>query len=214
MLMGMEDFGDGTPQESVSTDPTMADPTVTEALTKTRRVQVKLTADKLLSDKGLPYLMKHAPKRLRISTSRNSPYDNLSHIVRFYQLWAHELFPKAKFKDFVKITRGLKNDRALKEYRTNLCLDEMAPTRTPRHESPQDRGQQEQNGEINHNALQGQKHGNEEANNALQDDDDDLYTDSAIDARVREQETMLDTQVEEDFHEDEEALEAMKEMGF
>ncbi|CDH11754.1 uncharacterized protein ZBAI_03540 [Zygosaccharomyces bailii ISA1307] len=190
----------GEPRDSLATDPTIADPTtVAEALSKTRRTQVKLTADRLLSDKGLPHLVRHGPKRLRISTSRNTPYENLSQIVRFYQLWAHELYPKAKFRDFVKITRGLKNDRALKEYRTNLCLNEMAPNT---HESPQDQGPNEEHASVH------------EAVNHVEQDDEDIYTDSLIKAQAEGQEEMFDTQLEEDFDEDHDALEVMKDMGF
>ena len=104
-------------------DPTIADPTAIAA--KKRRPQVKLTAEKLLSDKGLPYVLKNAHKRIRIS-SRKNPYDNLSNIIQFYQLWAHELFPKAKFKDFMKICQTVgKTDPVLREYRVSLFRDEM-----------------------------------------------------------------------------------------
>ncbi|CAI4035525.1 hypothetical protein SMKI_13G1740 [Saccharomyces mikatae IFO 1815] len=104
-------------------DPTIADPTA--IVTKRRRPQVKLTAEKLLSDKGLPYILKNAHKRIRISSRKNS-YDNLSGIIQFYQLWAHELFPKAKFKDFMKICQTMgKTDPVLREYRVSLFRDEM-----------------------------------------------------------------------------------------
>lgn len=112
------------------TDPTAAnilgditDPT--SVLTKTRKPMVKLTAEKLLSDKGLPYLMKNGPKRLYISKRKNA-HDNFSQILQFYQLWAHELYPKAKFKDFIKLCQTLgKNDRVLREYRMDLYRKEM-----------------------------------------------------------------------------------------
>ncbi|KOG97390.1 Csm3p [Saccharomyces eubayanus] len=104
-------------------DPTIADPTAIAS--KKRRPQVKLTAEKLLSDKGLPYVLKNAHKRIRIS-SRKNPYDNLSNIIQFYQLWAHELFPKAKFKDFMKICQTVgKTDPVLREYRVSLFRNEM-----------------------------------------------------------------------------------------
>lgn len=49
-------------------DPTIADPTAITA--RKRRPQVKLTAEKLLSDKGLPYVLKNAHKRIRISSKK------------------------------------------------------------------------------------------------------------------------------------------------
>lgn len=49
-------------------EPTIADPTAITA--RKRRPQVKLTAEKLLSDKGLPYVLKNAHKRIRISSKK------------------------------------------------------------------------------------------------------------------------------------------------
>lgn len=127
--LGLVGTFDGTNNDPTVVDPTIADPTATDTLRK-RRVQVKLTAERLLSEKGLPYLLKHGPKRVRISRKRKSAYNNLSHIIQFYQLWAHELFPKAKFKDFLKLCHTLgKSDKVLREYRTNLYRYEMG-TRT------------------------------------------------------------------------------------
>lgn len=103
--------------------PTEVDPTLVEV--KTRKPRVKLTAEKLLSRKGLPYVMENGPKRCRISKRRN-PYENLTSVLQFYQLWAHELFPKAKFKDFVSLCHTLgKGDKELREYRTNLVKKDM-----------------------------------------------------------------------------------------
>ena len=110
-------------------DPTIIDPTAvdpTEVAVKARRPQVKLTAEKLMSPKGLPYVMKKAPKVIRISNSRRSAHDNLSKIIMFYHVWAHSLFPKAKFRDFVKLCNTLgKNDSVLREYRMNLFRADM-----------------------------------------------------------------------------------------
>lgn len=113
-------------------DPTIngADPTSTEQdptliSGTTRKPRVKLTAEKLLSKKGLPYVVQHAPKSCRIS-KKKSPYDNLTGFLQFYQLWAHELYPKAKFKDFVALCGSLgRTDRDLREYRTNLIRKDM-----------------------------------------------------------------------------------------
>ncbi|SCU83034.1 LAME_0C03752g1_1 [Lachancea meyersii CBS 8951] len=104
-------------------DPQLSDPTAITA--RTRRPQVKLTAEKLCSAKGLPKVMKEAPKRIRISKRRSS-YENLTQFLQFYQLWANDLFPKAKFHDFVAICRTLgKTDRELREYRIELLRQEL-----------------------------------------------------------------------------------------
>ncbi|CCH58797.1 hypothetical protein TBLA_0A10180 [Henningerozyma blattae CBS 6284] len=104
-------------------DPIISDPAA--VVTRTRVPQIKLTSERLLCQKGLPFIMKNAPKRIRIS-KRKSNYDNLSNIVQFYQLWAHELFPKARFKDFIKLTHDLgKTDRQLREYRLDLLCSQL-----------------------------------------------------------------------------------------
>ncbi|CDO96550.1 unnamed protein product [Kluyveromyces dobzhanskii CBS 2104] len=110
-------------------DPTMAgesevgDPTVLSATT--RKPRIKLTAEKLLSKKGLPYLVKHAPRSCRVN-KKKSAYDNLTNILQFYQLWAHDLYPRAKFKDFISLCESLgKNDKELREYRINLVRKDM-----------------------------------------------------------------------------------------
>ncbi|CUS22262.1 LAQU0S05e01376g1_1 [Lachancea quebecensis] len=104
-------------------DAPLQDPTAIAA--RARRPQVKLTAEKLCSAKGLPAIMKHAPRRLRISKRRSS-YDNLCHLLQFYQLWAHDLYPKAKFHDFVALCRNLgKTDPQLREYRIELLRQEL-----------------------------------------------------------------------------------------
>lgn len=127
------------PNVDPTVDPTNVDPTIpldptdvgstaldpTVIAVKTRRPQVKLTTERLLSNGGLPYVMKKAPKSIRISSRKNAQ-QNLSQIVQFYQLWAHELFPKAKFRDFIKLCETLgKTDKTLREYRSNLYRAEM-----------------------------------------------------------------------------------------
>ncbi|SCU91272.1 LAMI_0E05314g1_1 [Lachancea mirantina] len=102
----------------------LRDPTV--VTTTRRRPQVKLTSEKLLSARGLPHVAKHAPKHARIS-SRKSAYENLCHFLQFYQLWAHDLYPKAKFRDFVSLCDTLgRTDRPLREYRLQLLQAEMS----------------------------------------------------------------------------------------
>ncbi|CCE62403.1 hypothetical protein TPHA_0C02500 [Tetrapisispora phaffii CBS 4417] len=109
--------------DPTAVDSTMNDPTA--VVTKKRKPIVKLTAERLLSDNGLPYVMKNARKRIHISKNK-SPCDNFNNILLFYQLWAHNLYPKAKFKDFIKLAQGLgKSDKILREYRSALFRKEM-----------------------------------------------------------------------------------------
>lgn len=224
MLMGLDpvgesaDFdGNGNDRSDPSgpnnddptmTDPTMADPTMADALTKTRRVQPKLTSDILLSDRGLPYLVKHGPKRLRISTSRNKPYDNLSHIVQFYQLWAHELYPRAKFKDFVKLCQNMKNNKEVRSYRTELCLREMNPARSMSLDGDDDIYQESSIREPTTTEKEPEKYRQDgsapSAETGIQQEEQD-----GLDT----QGPLLETR-DEDLQEDEDAMEVMKELGF
>ncbi|AET38031.1 Csm3p Ecym_2288 [Eremothecium cymbalariae DBVPG len=100
-----------------------ADPTTIEI--KRSRTVVKLHYERLVSSKGLPYLLKNGPKYGRISKRRDT-YQNLCHLLQFYQLWAHELYPKAKFKDFVSVCDRLgKTDKLLRQYRMELIREEL-----------------------------------------------------------------------------------------
>lgn len=125
--LGEYDGADPTVAGSMLADPilTVADPTATEGL-RARRAQVKLTSERLLAEKGLPWVLKNGPKRIRISRKKRSTYDNLNHIIQFYQLWAHELYPKAKFDDFIKLCHTLgKNDKVLRQFREDVFRKEM-----------------------------------------------------------------------------------------
>lgn len=127
-VAGTVDAGTGSVETESLLDPTLVDPTAVVGSLKRRRPQVKLTGELLVGERGLPYVMKHAPRRIRIS-KRRTAHDNLSHIIQFYQLWAHDLFPKARFDDFVKLCQSLgKSDKILREYRKNVYLREIYGT--------------------------------------------------------------------------------------
>lgn len=106
------------------TEPPVFDPTA--VITTKRRVQVKLTGERLMDpERGLPHLMKIGKKRIHISKNKSS-FENLSNIVQVYQLWAHQLYPKAKFKDFIKLSQQLgRTDRVLREYRKSVIRKEL-----------------------------------------------------------------------------------------
>lgn len=120
----------GTEQAGVEETPQLRaeapafDPTA--VITTKRRVQVKLTGDKMMDpERGLPHLMKIGKKRLHISKNKSS-YENLSNIVQVYQLWAHQLYPKAKFNDFIKLSQQLgRSDKILREYRKKVIRQEL-----------------------------------------------------------------------------------------
>ncbi|QLL34217.1 hypothetical protein HG536_0G00740 [Torulaspora globosa] len=189
----------GSTNSETLVDPTLVDPTAVVGSLRRRTPQIKLTAERLVGERGLPYVMKHAPKAIRISKKRNA-HDNLSHIIQFYQLWAHDLFPKARFGDFIRLCHSLgKSDKMLREYRKNLYRHEM-------------------------HGEESMQPSDVRAGNAEDLEEDDIYTAASqqpAEAPERsvdeppastEQDQNLDTQ--EMFVEDEDAMEAMRELGF
>lgn len=193
--------------ESEIVDPTVADPTVTAPL-KRRKPQVKLTAERLLGEKGLPYVMKHAPKRIRIS-KRRSAHDNLSQIVQFYQLWAHELYPKARFNDFVKLCQSLgKSDKLLREYRRNLYREELLGGSGVGEKTPQ--VDEDEVVEAQAEPVRDATEPVQEAvdpQQVLEELEDDIYT-------VSKRSGAADLDTQEAFEEDQDALDAMRDLGF
>ncbi|GMM33897.1 Csm3 protein [Saccharomycopsis crataegensis] len=107
---------------------------------KTRRKVVSLSEDQLLSNHGLPYIKRNLEKRVkfqsstRISKSTNkkhvsftTEYDNATKLLQFYQLWAHKVFPKANFENFLQICytkHSLSKGRVL-SYRRQCISDEQ-----------------------------------------------------------------------------------------
>lgn len=127
--MDIEETLERDQSSNLRQDPTMIDSTIldpTAVITRTRRAQVKLTGERLMDpERGLPYLMKIGKKRLHIS-SRKTNFENLSSIIQMYQLWAHQLYPKAKFNDFIKLCQQLgRSDKMLREFRKNVIRKEL-----------------------------------------------------------------------------------------
>lgn len=88
----------------------------------TRAPRVKLDEDKLLDPvHGLAYLRKHhrlvklvrgsskhtsrGSKMLRTQVLQTPEFQTLTNVLAFYQVWAHELFPKASFAEFVPMAK-------------------------------------------------------------------------------------------------------------
>lgn len=197
-------------------DPTLVDPTAVVGSLRRRRPQVKLTAERLVGERGLPYVMKQGPKAIRISKRRNA-YDNLSHIIQFYQLWAHDLFPKARFDDFIKLCHSLgKSDKELREYRKSLYRNEMRGEEyaQPSNVRPDNAGDLEEDDiytETSRQPAEAPERVDEPPPSAEQVQPPPSTEQDQLPPST-EQEQDLDTQ--ELFVEDEDAMEAMRELGF
>ncbi|QLQ80135.1 hypothetical protein HG537_0D01360 [Torulaspora globosa] len=194
-------------------DPTLVDPTAVVGSLRRRRPQVKLTAERLLGERGLPYVMKQAPKAIRISKRRNE-HDNLSHIIQFYQLWAHDLFPKARFDDFIKLCHSLgKSDKELREYRKNLYRSEMHGEEYALNVR-EDNAEDLEEDDIYTATSRQPERVDEPPPSTEQDQDMDTQALERVDEVPLSVEQGQDLDTQELFEEDEDALEAMRELGF
>ncbi|KAI5843638.1 replication fork protection component Swi3-domain-containing protein [Tricharina praecox] len=87
-----------------------------EVLIKKKRVTVKLDEQRLMSINGLPRLRKEAPTKLKFK-GKGYEYKDASRLLAFYQLWADDLFKKAKFRDTLKIIEKLGHTRTIRSAR-------------------------------------------------------------------------------------------------
>ncbi|KAF9363843.1 ATP synthase F0 subcomplex subunit OSCP atp5 [Mortierella sp. NVP85] len=94
-------------------------------VTKKRFKPVTLDTERLLSDVGLPLLMSHG-KRFKIRSKYKNHVEknanakqNLADLMRLYQTWAHNLFPKSTFKDFITLAES----RCAKDKQIRATMD-------------------------------------------------------------------------------------------
>ncbi|KAF9281472.1 chromosome segregation in meiosis- protein [Mortierella alpina] len=90
--------------------------------TAKKRVKlIKLDAEKLMGEKGLPLLINNG-KRLKIrqkykdtAEKHANAKQNLEDLMRLYQTWAHNLFPKATFRDFIVLAENKCKTKQMKQ---------------------------------------------------------------------------------------------------
>ncbi|RPA87163.1 Swi3-domain-containing protein [Ascobolus immersus RN42] len=82
-----------------------------------RKLRAKLDADRLLGPNGLEKIRKDAPKKLKFK-GKGHEYKDCAKLLAFYQLWAHDLFPKAKFRDTLSMIEKLGHNRRIQVART------------------------------------------------------------------------------------------------
>ncbi|KAF9905363.1 chromosome segregation in meiosis- protein [Linnemannia zychae] len=88
---------------------------------KKRAKQVRLDSEKLLGNQGFPMLMDQG-KRLKIRDKYRTSAEkdlnskkNLADLMMLYQTWAHNLFPKSTFRDFIiQAESKCKSDKQIK----------------------------------------------------------------------------------------------------
>lgn len=90
-----------------------------------------LCASRLLSPKGLPQLRRTAPQLLgKKLKGKGHEFKDATRILRYYQLWADDLYPKANFRDTMSIIEKLGHTRRVQIARSQY-LDEYRPQTVP-----------------------------------------------------------------------------------
>ncbi|KAI5794383.1 replication fork protection component Swi3-domain-containing protein [Peziza echinospora] len=134
-----------------------------------RRITVKLDAERLLSQNGLPKLKRTAPvllgKKLK---GKGHEYSDATRILNFYQLWADDLYRKANFKDTITIIEKLGHTKRMQIARAQY-LDDFRPRND--HDAPDDYIREVEEAE----ARQQQQQGNARLGISEIIDDDELY---------------------------------------
>lgn len=99
-----------------------------EVVVKQRRVLIKLDEDKLMATRGIPYLQTKVGSKLmpRLKKQKGSGLRDLSKILQFYQLWAHGLYPRANFQDFIQMARATGKKPRIRMYRQQWISDEKS----------------------------------------------------------------------------------------
>ncbi|KAH3686534.1 hypothetical protein WICPIJ_002485 [Wickerhamomyces pijperi] len=97
-----------------------------DIITKTKRTRPKITPDLLLSKKGLPYIYDNRKRIIKNLTKSSKPAKNLANFLRIYQLWAHELFPLAKFEDFTQLVSKHGSSQVVKNFRKEWINEDMS----------------------------------------------------------------------------------------
>ncbi|KAK6532226.1 chromosome segregation in meiosis- protein [Arthrobotrys megalospora] len=83
---------------------------------RTRKPKVKLTEERLLGPDGIPYLQEHAAKKIKFK-GKGHEISDLERLLKFYQIWADNLFPKAQFKDVIEMIEKLGSSRGMQRKR-------------------------------------------------------------------------------------------------
>ncbi|KAK6543277.1 chromosome segregation in meiosis- protein [Orbilia ellipsospora] len=132
------DTGEGTEQEPNDLQTTGADATrlakgkekedgglgVTETITiRKRKAPTKLTEEMLLGPNGIPYIREHAPKKLKFR-GKGHEISDLKRLLKFYQIWADNLYPKAKFQDAIELIDKLGSSRSMHNKREEWIQEE------------------------------------------------------------------------------------------
>ncbi|EGF80764.1 hypothetical protein BATDEDRAFT_33197 [Batrachochytrium dendrobatidis JAM81] len=91
-------------------------------MTNPLRVRAKLDEERLLSPTGLPLLLKCA-KKMRFG-GKGSELKNLERLLKMYQIWGLEVYPKLKFGAFIERTENVCKKRRMKLFMMQLMKNQ------------------------------------------------------------------------------------------
>ncbi|KAK9236610.1 replication fork protection component Swi3-domain-containing protein [Lipomyces kononenkoae] len=106
-----------------------------EVVIKKKSTRAKFDVERLLSAEGLITIKRRAP-RVKFK-GKGHEYRYLVRLLECYQVWGHQLFPKANFEDFLAMTERLGRNKQMKVVRRQW-IDEWKPVPTQERDSDLD----------------------------------------------------------------------------
>ncbi|EPS36520.1 hypothetical protein H072_9953 [Dactylellina haptotyla CBS 200.50] len=87
-----------------------------------RKAPTALTEEMLLGPKGIPYLQEHASKKIKFK-GKGHELSDIGRLLKFYQIWADNLYPKAQFRDAINIIEKLGSSRGMQRRREDWITE-------------------------------------------------------------------------------------------
>ncbi|ANZ75592.1 BA75_03060T0 [Komagataella pastoris] len=124
-------LGAATDAGSKDTDESNQDLLGPKKSTSTRKKLYVLNEDVLLSSKGYPELLRQCQ---HFKFKKRKPYkeftrsyhmENMEKLLQMYQLWGHQVYPRANFNDFTKVCARASNRPRVKRWRVQTTKDEI-----------------------------------------------------------------------------------------
>ncbi|KAF2425252.1 Swi3-domain-containing protein [Tothia fuscella] len=94
-------------------------------IVKKRQPVAKLDATRLLTDPGIPKLQRISKNRLKFR-GKGHEFSDVAQLLRTYQMWLDDLYPRAKFADGLAIIEKLGHSKRLQIMR-KAWIDECKP---------------------------------------------------------------------------------------
>lgn len=147
-----------------------------EVKTRTRAPALKLDSNLILGEKGIPALRSTVQEKLgKRLKGKGHEYSDARRILQFYQVWAHGLYPKAKFDDVLVMIEKLGHSKRLQVARQDWVLGHLRKDKDRELERVGDAAKRksEDEGEGGSNKKTRTDENNVQEDKLFWDDDDD-----------------------------------------